>query len=148
MSRVSNHKNHYKTRHNKVVRDQWWRHAMDLLSALLALCEEMSPLGGGFASQRARNTSFDVSLVPAQANIWITVDLLVICFAMRLLWHHRNAVPIVKIYSHITWTVWIILVFEYFEWNKLTKYATIGAITPPTRAPIEHAEKAMLLENQ
>ena len=35
----------------------------------------------------------------------------------------------------------------YFEWNQLTKYATIGAITPPTRAPIEHAEKAIFLEN-
>ena len=32
--------------------------------------------------------------------------------------------------------------------NKLTKLATNGAITPPTRAPIEHAEKAMFLENQ
>ena len=35
------------------VSPSWWRHEMETLSALLALCEENSPATGGFPSQRA-----------------------------------------------------------------------------------------------
>ena len=37
-----------------------WRHQVETISALLALCEGNSPVIGGFPLQRASNTGFDV----------------------------------------------------------------------------------------
>ena len=34
----------------------WWRHQMEMVSTLLALCEGNPPVTGGFPSQRASNT--------------------------------------------------------------------------------------------
>ena len=39
---------------------QWWRHQMETLSALLALCAGNSPVTGEFPSQRPVTRSFDV----------------------------------------------------------------------------------------
>ena len=38
----------------------WWHHRMVIPSELLALCEGNPPVTGGFHSQRANNTAFDV----------------------------------------------------------------------------------------
>ena len=38
----------------------WWRHQMETLSALLALCAENSPVTGEFPSQRPVTRNFDV----------------------------------------------------------------------------------------
>ena len=38
----------------------WWRHQMEILSTLLALCVGNSPVTGGFPSQRPVTRSFDV----------------------------------------------------------------------------------------
>ena len=38
----------------------WWRHQMELISALLALCAENSPVPGEFHAQRPVTRSFDV----------------------------------------------------------------------------------------
>ena len=38
----------------------WWRHRMDIFSALLALCEGNPPVTGGFPSQRPVTRSFDI----------------------------------------------------------------------------------------
>ena len=40
----------------------WWRHQMETLSALLALCARISPVTGEFPSQRPVTRSFDVFL--------------------------------------------------------------------------------------
>ena len=37
----------------------WWRHQMETVPALLALCEGNPPVTGGFPSQRDSNTGFD-----------------------------------------------------------------------------------------
>ena len=39
----------------------WWRHQIEALSALLALCEGNPPVTGGFPSQRPVTRGFDVS---------------------------------------------------------------------------------------
>ena len=38
----------------------WWRHQMEIISALLALCVGNSPVPGEFPSQRSVTRSFDV----------------------------------------------------------------------------------------
>ena len=38
----------------------WWRHQMETISALLALCARNSPVTGEFPSQRPGTRSFDV----------------------------------------------------------------------------------------
>ena len=40
--------------------NSWWRHIMETLSALLALCEGNPPVTGGFPSQRPVTRSFEV----------------------------------------------------------------------------------------
>ena len=40
----------------------WWRHQVEMFSALLALCAENSPVTGEFSSQRPVTGSFDVFL--------------------------------------------------------------------------------------
>ena len=39
----------------------WWHHIMEIVSALLAVCEGNPPGTGGFPSQRTGNTGFDVT---------------------------------------------------------------------------------------
>ena len=48
-----------------------WRHGMETLSALLALCEGNPPVTGGFPPQRPRNAAVKFSLMLALANCWI-----------------------------------------------------------------------------
>ena len=38
----------------------WWRHQMEALSALLAICAGISPVSGEFLTQRPVTQNFDV----------------------------------------------------------------------------------------
>ena len=50
----------------------WWRHQMDTFSALRAICAGISPVPGEVPAQRPVTRSFDVSLICAWINRWIT----------------------------------------------------------------------------
>ena len=56
----------YVTPHMKYVvcvyTDSWWRHQMEIFSALLAICAGNSPVPGEFPTQRPVTRSFDVYL--------------------------------------------------------------------------------------
>ena len=41
----------------------WWRHQMETFTALLALCEVIPPVTGGFPSQRPVTRNFDIFFV-------------------------------------------------------------------------------------
>ena len=49
----------------------WWRHQMEIFSALLALCVGNSPVTGEFLSQRPVTLSFDFFLICAWINRWV-----------------------------------------------------------------------------
>ena len=51
----------------------WWRHQMEIFSALLAICTGNSPVTGGFPAQRTVTRNFDVSssLICAWINGWV-----------------------------------------------------------------------------
>ena len=50
---------------------QWWRHQVETISVLLALCAGNSPVTGEFPSQMAVTRSFDFSLIFALTNSWV-----------------------------------------------------------------------------
>ena len=47
---------------SSLILTTWWRHQIETVSALLALCERNSPVTGEFPSQRPVTRSFDVFL--------------------------------------------------------------------------------------
>ena len=49
----------------------WWRHQMETLSALLAICAGNSPVTAEFPSQRPVTQSFDVFLLSTWTNGWV-----------------------------------------------------------------------------
>ena len=49
----------------------WWRHQMETISALLALCAGNSPVPGEFLAQRPVTRSFDVFLICARIGGWV-----------------------------------------------------------------------------
>ena len=49
----------------------WWRHQMETISALLALCARNSPVTGEFPSQRPGRGALMFSLICAWINVWI-----------------------------------------------------------------------------
>ena len=49
----------------------WWRHQMEIFSALLALCAGNSPVTGEFTAQRPVTRSFDV-LFDLRLNKWLS----------------------------------------------------------------------------
>ena len=49
----------------------WWRHQMETISALLAICAWNSPITGEFLAQRPVTRSFDVFLICAWRNAWV-----------------------------------------------------------------------------
>ena len=49
----------------------WWRHQMETISALLAICAGNSSVTGEFPAQRPVSRSFDVSLISAWINGWV-----------------------------------------------------------------------------
>ena len=72
----------------------WWRHQMEIFSALLAICAENSPVPGEFPTQRPVTRSFDVyfELCPNKRlskqlwGWWFETQ-------SRPLCRHRNALP-------------------------------------------------------
>ena len=71
----------------------WWRHQMEICSALLALCAENSPVTGEFPSQRPVTWSFDVFFdlhlnkrLSKQSRRWWFETL------SRSLWRHCNGI--------------------------------------------------------
>ena len=44
----------------KLIQSLWWRHQMEIFSALLAICAGNSPVSGEFPAQRPVTRSFDI----------------------------------------------------------------------------------------
>ena len=72
----------------------WWRHPMEIFSALLAICAGNSPVPGEFPAQRSVTRSFDVFFhlrlnkrLSKQSWGWWFETL------SRPLWRHRNDTP-------------------------------------------------------
>ena len=87
----------------------WWRHQMETLSALLAVCEGNSPVTGEFHAQRPVTRSFDVFFdlclykrLSKQSWGWRFKT------PSRPLWLHRNVVKKGVSISHQT-LAWITL---------------------------------------
>ena len=51
--------------------ESWWRHQMETLSALLAICAGNSPVTGEFPAQRSVMRSFDV-FFDLHPNKWLS----------------------------------------------------------------------------
>ena len=69
----------------------WWRHQMEIFSALLAICAGNSPLTGEFPAQRPMTRSFDV-FFHLWLNTWLSKQPRGWWFETpsRSLWRHRN----------------------------------------------------------
>ena len=82
----------------------WWRHQMEIFSALLAICAGNSPVTGEFPTQRPVTRSFDVyfDLRPKERlskqwwGWWFET-------LSRSLWRHRNGPCGVWCHGLITW---------------------------------------------
>ena len=68
----------------------WWRHQMEVFSALVALCAGNSPVTAKFPAQRASNVDFDVSLMWAAYAVKQTIEWPMIWDYMTFKWRHRN----------------------------------------------------------
>ena len=83
-----------------ITTSTWWRHQLETVSALLALCAENSPVTGEFPSQRAVTQSFHVSfdlrlskrLSKQSRRRWFETP-------WRSLWRHWNV--LVKVYKSL-----------------------------------------------
>ena len=87
--------------------DVWWRHKMEAFSALLAICEENSPVPGGFPAQRPVTRSFDVLIdlclnkqLSKQSWGWWFETL------SHPLWRHCNGFP-----RYENWGIHILILF-------------------------------------
>ena len=60
-------------RHQHSIRNNitWWRHQMETLSALLAICVGNSPITGEFPGQRPVTRSFDIFFICTRINGWV-----------------------------------------------------------------------------
>ena len=81
------------TWHGRIDIISWWRHQMEILSALLAICGGNSPVSGEFPAQRPATRSFDVFFdlclnkrLSKQSWCWWFETL------SRPLWRHSNVV--------------------------------------------------------
>ena len=87
---------------NKANSHAWWRHQMETLSALLALCAGNSPVTSEFPSQRPMPRSFDVPFDLRLNNGWSQqsrrrwLDT-----PSSSLWRHCNGVFFVTIISYV-----------------------------------------------
>ena len=69
----------------------WWRHQMEIFSALLAICAGNSPVPGEFPAQRPMTRSFD-DFFDLRPNKWLSKQSWGWWFEMlsRPLWRHCN----------------------------------------------------------
>ena len=84
------------------VTDTWWRHLMEIFSALLALYNGNPPVTGGFPSQRPVTRSFYMGL-----SKWLGKQSKRRCFKKqwRSLWRHCNEkTPPAVIECSLVWT--------------------------------------------
>ena len=49
----------------------WWRHQMEIFSALLAICAGNSPVTGEFHAHRPVTRSFEISVICTWINNWV-----------------------------------------------------------------------------
>ena len=56
---------------NCYIFSAWWRHQMDIFSALLAVCTGNSPVTGEFPAKRPVTRSFDIFFICAWINGWV-----------------------------------------------------------------------------
>ena len=80
---------------NKVI--TWWRHQMETISALLALCEGNSPATGEFPSQSQRRGALMFFFICAWTNGWVNNR------DAGDLRRHRAHYDITVMYSDVTW---------------------------------------------
>ena len=77
--------------HSAAITDQsisLWRHGMEMILALLSLCEVISTSTGGFPTQRASNAELWCCLCCQTKQAVETPDLAIILDAKKLIWHH------------------------------------------------------------
>ena len=79
--------------HLATAPNTWWRHQMETLSALLAICAGNSPVTGEFPAQRPVTRSFDV-FFDLRLNKRLSKQSWSWCFETpsRSLWRHRNEI--------------------------------------------------------
>ena len=110
---LSNHRNSW-------TNVSWWRHQMEIFSALLAICAGNSPVTGEFPTQRPVTRSFDVyfDLRPKERlskqwwGWWFET-------LSRSLWRHRNVSPVTDLQKTVTMakTRYAILFFVFLSYN-------------------------------
>ena len=82
----------------------WWRHNMEKLSVLLALCESNPSVTGGLPHTRPAMRSFDVSNdVCLNITVEDTFEILVNSDALTLIWRHCNAVALLSLLNIWYW---------------------------------------------
>ena len=81
--------------------DTWWRHQMETLSALLALCAGNSPITGEFPSQRPVTRNLDV-FFDLRLNKRLSKQSWVWWFETpwRSLWRHWNVGKVIDAFGH------------------------------------------------
>ena len=79
----------------------WWRHHMETLFPLLALCEGNPPITGGFPSKRATNMGLDVIFEVSQSKQF-NKHLSCRCYETPWcsLWRHDNVSENLAVLSH------------------------------------------------
>ena len=120
----------------------WWRHQMEIFSALLAICAENSPISGEFRAQRPVTRSFDI-FFDLRLNIRLSKHWWGWWFETpsRLLWRHRNVTPrkISQLYScffiQIVYNRSIILLWCITERFHPISWTIISAIHLASKRP-------------
>ena len=92
------------TENSQVVQIPWWRHQMETVSALLAICAGNPPVNGEFPAQRQVTGSFDDFFDPRlnkhlskQWRGWLFET------PTRPSWRHSNALPTKTDRYHAFW---------------------------------------------
>ena len=96
----------------------WWRHQMEIFSALLAICAGNSPVTGEFPTQRPVTRSFDVyfDLRPKERlskqwwGWWFET-------LSRSLWRHRNACGCLLLMNYVK-LIWYLDIVLSFTWTR------------------------------
>ena len=128
----------------EVARDQyrgtytsiaWWRHQMEIFSALLTICSGHSPVPGEFPAQRPVTRSFDVFFdqrlnkrLSKQSWGWWLETL------SRPLWRHCNGLTKMRTWNYIHCFLWDVFTHPYEVSARMSNYIPLfydGVITNP-----------------
>ena len=95
--------------YNWQIPNSWWRHQMEILFTLLALCAGNSPVTGKFPSQRPVTRGFDVFFdlrlnkrLSKQSRRWWFGTL-----SRSLQWRRRNLKPYGRDQGTWWWVAWV-----------------------------------------